>query len=212
MECELCEELYDESEHRPWILTPCGHCYCQDCLNKLINQSCPKCRGLVLSKTLNRGLLDVISSKSNTQRPTTARDSKIFQSLEKVFSELDNEKVALKLSRDEMIKESGEVVRKLQEQIQEETNRKMNILLQDAQSLLGQLDLLAGEHVREVNECVLFHNVDKEINEFEKNFASFNSLTELTEKHNDIKNMLNKRSRILIYLLFIYLVILRKIT
>ena len=73
---------------------------------------------LVLSKTLNRGLLDVISSKSNTKRPTTARDSKIFQSLEKVFSEIDNEKLTLKLSRDEKIKESGEVVHKLQGQIQ----------------------------------------------------------------------------------------------
>ena len=199
MECELCVELYDESQHRPWIFTPCGHCYCQECVNKLINQSCPKCRGRVLSKTLNRGLLDVISSNSNTKRPKTARDSKIFQSFEKFLSEIDKEKLALKRKCDEKHKEIDKCVRRLQEQIQEETNRKMNILLQNSQSLLDQLDTLARKHSREVNEIVSFKNVEEEINRFERNFASFDMLTELPEKHNGIKTMLNKKSRILIF-------------
>lgn len=196
MECELCLELYDESQHRPWIFTPCGHCFCQECVNKLTNQACPKCRGRILSKILNRGLMDVISSK----RPTTARDSKIFQSFETFLMEIDKEKLALKQKCDEKHKEIDKCVSRLQEQIHEETNRKMSILLQNSQSLLDQLDTFARKHSREVNESVSFQNVEEEINKFERNFASFDMLTELPEKHDGIKNMLNKKSRILNFL------------
>jgi len=202
MECEICEELYNETNRQPYLITPCGHCFCLECCNKLIDQSCPKCRGLALSKTINRGLLDLINDSTNSiannkKRPTTARESKIYQSFDKLLSDIDEAKTKLKQKYEEKLKDSDEVVRLKHEQIQEETNRKMNILLKDTESLLNQLDAFAKAHAREVNECVAMQSVEEEINEFEKNFANF-SLNELNEKSNGIKKMVNKKGNSII--------------
>lgn len=47
MECRSCYEVYDEKERIPRNL-PCGHTYCQFCLNQILlmqkRLECPECR------------------------------------------------------------------------------------------------------------------------------------------------------------------------
>ena len=43
MSCQICGNDYDSIEHRPYLIVPCCHSYCINCLNKLIKQQCPRC-------------------------------------------------------------------------------------------------------------------------------------------------------------------------
>ena len=60
MECTICFNKYDEETHHPFLVIPCGHCFCMDCLNKIPTQRCPIDRKLIENKIINRGTLDVI--------------------------------------------------------------------------------------------------------------------------------------------------------
>ena len=44
-ECTICYEIRDKSVAR--IFVPCGHCYCFQCCEKILNRSCPKCRATI---------------------------------------------------------------------------------------------------------------------------------------------------------------------
>ena len=61
MECLLCFEFYDDGKHKPHSINPCGHHFCATCLDKIKNKTCPTCRGNIQSKTLNRGILELIN-------------------------------------------------------------------------------------------------------------------------------------------------------
>jgi len=67
MDCVLCYELFDESQYKPYSINPCGHYFCKVCLDKIKNNKCPTCRGNIQSKTLNRGILDLINPEKLIQ-------------------------------------------------------------------------------------------------------------------------------------------------
>ena len=43
-ECELCLEIYNQFERKPFSLVPCGHSICSKCSNSLERNVCPFCR------------------------------------------------------------------------------------------------------------------------------------------------------------------------
>jgi hypothetical protein len=43
IKCEKCKQTYDHSKHKPYVLTPCGHSLCIDCINRLDTSMCPLC-------------------------------------------------------------------------------------------------------------------------------------------------------------------------
>jgi hypothetical protein len=43
-ECELCLEVYNQFERKPFSLVPCGHSICSKCSNSLERNVCPFCR------------------------------------------------------------------------------------------------------------------------------------------------------------------------
>jgi len=43
-ECELCLEIYNQFERKPFSLVPCGHCICSKCSKCLERNVCPFCR------------------------------------------------------------------------------------------------------------------------------------------------------------------------
>ena len=71
MECSICNEDYDTKDHKPYTIFPCGHCFCLKCINLLTQQQCPNCRGILQSKIVNRGVLDIIeqSKQKSTNKP-----------------------------------------------------------------------------------------------------------------------------------------------
>ena len=59
-ECSLCLDQYNRAEKKPYLINPCGHCYCKSCLGRLQEQICPGCRGRFNFTTINRPILDLL--------------------------------------------------------------------------------------------------------------------------------------------------------
>eukprot|EP00906_Rhabdomonas_costata_P037456 RCo052753 len=69
-QCQRCFHDYDEHEHKPQQLNPCGHCACLSCTQELTGEGaprmpkCPWCRVQVHSIVENRGLILVPQENS----------------------------------------------------------------------------------------------------------------------------------------------------
>ena len=196
MECSICEENYNENEKKPYLLSPCGHCFCLSCTDQLIDRSCPMCRTYVESKTLNRGLLDLLNGSKMRPKTVIIRESKIFESFEKLFTSMDELKNSLKLKLDEKFKQSSELVQEKQEEIENEMSRKASLLHSDREKLLAQLSEYEKSYNKEVSECVSLANVEAEVSEFERDFSKLN-LNELNERSNKIQKMLHRKMHVL---------------
>ena len=48
------------SIRKPLVLAVCGHTFCSDCLNKMINKKCPQCRKKYKEKIPNFAILTLI--------------------------------------------------------------------------------------------------------------------------------------------------------
>lgn len=60
-ECSICNNDYDEVITKPFTIVPCGHLYCEICLNKLKNSECPECRVIIEKIIINRPFLNLIN-------------------------------------------------------------------------------------------------------------------------------------------------------
>ena len=70
MDCSICFERFDDEiiSNRPYLINPCGHCFCSSCLNDLSLQTCPICRVNIESKICNWQLIELITeSKSKSK-------------------------------------------------------------------------------------------------------------------------------------------------
>ena len=84
LDCKVCNDPYDEEEHRPRT-APCGHDYCTACVQALINNKlfvCPKCRqehkvDVVDDLLVNFGLIDVIRAFKTKDDPITKESKSI---------------------------------------------------------------------------------------------------------------------------------------
>ena len=67
MDCSVCLESFDDEiiSKRPYLINPCGHCFCSDCLNGLNTKICPNCRGKIESITCNRPLIELITERKS---------------------------------------------------------------------------------------------------------------------------------------------------
>lgn len=63
--CPICFELLIPPMHSPYILSPCGHNFCESCLKnnegKYI-RNCPCCRASIKTKALNIDLQNLITN------------------------------------------------------------------------------------------------------------------------------------------------------
>ena len=64
--CQICTNDYDEYDHQPYVITPCGHTICEECYVSLEYDRCPLDRRRIESSTLNRLVLDSITSPETT--------------------------------------------------------------------------------------------------------------------------------------------------
>jgi hypothetical protein len=63
MNCNICSQNYDKLERKPYILYPCCHTYCHECLSNL--KSCPHCSLSIESKKENIAFLDILNKSSS---------------------------------------------------------------------------------------------------------------------------------------------------
>ncbi len=56
MNCKICFENYDNINHKPMTLIPCGHSFCSSCVYEL--ETCSSCRKNISDRTPNYDLIE----------------------------------------------------------------------------------------------------------------------------------------------------------
>ena len=62
-ECSICNNEYNHITLKPFVITPCGHMYCEVCLQKIETDKneCPECRTHIANRVVCRLVLDLIA-------------------------------------------------------------------------------------------------------------------------------------------------------
>lgn len=74
--CKICYSFYDDNEKKPYIIAPCSHTICIDCLKKLLdtNSNCPFCKKEIKASINemkpNYELIDIINTIKNSNNDT----------------------------------------------------------------------------------------------------------------------------------------------
>ena len=131
MDCKICTEAYDQNEHTPYTINPCGHCFCLKCLNSLTSQLCPMDRTRIVSKTINRGILDILTDESLSELDSLKNT--LLRKLDAFESTLDV-KVKNKLE------ENSDIFLVLRSNIDSETQRQISKIFNDSEMLGIQLN------------------------------------------------------------------------
>ena len=63
-ECPISLDSYNDKDHKPIVLVPCGHSICEQCLKNLTNKVCPIDRIPFTSTTINYSLIGCLSEKT----------------------------------------------------------------------------------------------------------------------------------------------------
>ncbi|CAJ0922350.1 unnamed protein product, partial [Mesorhabditis belari] len=59
--CPICFDDYDQSSHKPMIISECGHTLCQTCVNRLVE--CPECRAPIQRVIVNFAFKNAIEER-----------------------------------------------------------------------------------------------------------------------------------------------------
>ena len=71
MKCSICSVCFDESQHKPHTLNPCGHCFCSKCISTLSKRECPECREKIKGENKNYGVLNKLTSSRRIKLSST---------------------------------------------------------------------------------------------------------------------------------------------
>ena len=89
MSCPICIENYNNTTCIPVTLTPCGHGTCQTCLDswngsgRSNSNTCPSCRQIITSSTINRTLLDIMDGELDSNNDNELENR---ETLETIFN------------------------------------------------------------------------------------------------------------------------------
>ena len=149
MECPLCYELYDENQNQPYSVNPCGHSFCNICLGKINKNNCPTCRCNIQSKTLNRGLLDLINSKTSIQEGTSHKNKKIKLFQNSLIEEVENLLGEWKSRKENQVKIFNKKIKSLIDDVEKDKVMKIAKIEADSQQIINRLRLVENNFNRE---------------------------------------------------------------
>ena len=93
--CKICYSLYDDKIKKPYIISPCSHTICYDCLREIIesNPNCPFCKREIKAPITemkpNYELIDIILTiKTSSIETKCVRCSDIIDTI--YFKEKNN--------------------------------------------------------------------------------------------------------------------------
>jgi hypothetical protein len=207
MECSICTEDFEETElKRPFTLSPCGHCFCMGCLNRLTLNRCPECRRFIEQKTLNRGLLSLIEKN----KATSTKMPKLFDTL---LNEVDDLKAQLKQSLDKKLKDNKTSIDQKRENMTKETQTKKTELeckKNELQCQINEVECKMNELLNAQNKSNEKFNLEEknfgiiansrakyefvveETEQFKNGISQF-SIAELFENSNNLKDMIKEK-------------------
>ena len=149
MECPLCFELYDEIQRKPFSINPCGHHFCNTCLGKINKKSCPTCRGKLQSKTVNRGLLDLINSETSIQNGINHNNKKIKLLQNSLIEEVENLIGEWKSRKENEMKIFNKKIKSLIDDVENDKVLKISKIEADSQQIINRLRLVENNFNRD---------------------------------------------------------------
>ena len=66
MNCNQCTVAYNTTVHKPIVLFDCFHYLCNDCVSKIEDNKCPKCKQEIKSKAVNWDTLELVEQNANS--------------------------------------------------------------------------------------------------------------------------------------------------
>ena len=132
-DCQICFNQYDSDKHKPCVIIPCGHTFCEECIVKIGNATCPLDRLDIKSTAVNRHAIDSLPSLLDLKKPDTS-----FKLLKDSLVDDLNEVSKCFLKQNSEVLESQK--RALRKRIDEEKKRKIENLENEAKNLLIHLD------------------------------------------------------------------------
>jgi predicted nuclease with TOPRIM domain len=127
MSCKKCLNKYNKINRQPFILIPCGHTFCSQCINDF--QSCYNCLSDINNKILNQDLFDLLNQDLyNLLSQREAATRKLNE------LELKNKLVKLNVNlKSDMIQEK---LKETEKEIIRKTNEKVDIIYNDQNDLI----------------------------------------------------------------------------
>ena len=168
MECSIFNETYNETNCKPHSLNPCGHSFCLKCIHSLMNKVCPICRETIQSTIPNFAMLEMLHNW--TPRPN-----------QNFLSDINDMKTSIHASLYKKQLEWRKYIDQMREKISEDTEDKLNRLLNDNAELNSQLDEVSS--YGESRLVDLNHQAETELERFEQSFSS-SSLNDLGHSSN----------------------------
>jgi hypothetical protein len=191
MECSICNENYDfESEHKPFSLNPCGHCFCLKCIKALTQKNCPVCRTYVMSEIPNYAIFDVIKESSTANFKLSSQIPLASNRETKIFKYTLNEMNELKQSLVDAFKkkqiECQNLIEEMKRKIQKETESKITQILSDSQKLMSHLDFIYFNVDEKLYDMSQIERIKIDLERLEKDLNNL-SLSELSKNENNLR-------------------------
>lgn len=184
MECSICNEDYDfESEHKPFSLNPCGHCFCLKCIKALTQKDCPVCRTYIMSKIPNYAIFDVLKESLQIPLTTSNREAKHFKY---TLNEMDELKQSLVDAFKKKQIECQHLIEEMKRKIQKETESKITRILNDSQMLMSHLDFIYFNVDEKLYDMSQIERIKIDLERLENDLNSL-SLSELSKNEANIR-------------------------
>jgi hypothetical protein len=150
MICQVCYNDFDGENHKPYLITPCGHSFCLQCLFKLSTPKiCPIDRQIIKSSAINRHVVDSLPLPPTTANLNSMSALDLLKkSLVDEINEYGNEIFTI---NKETIKNAATAIR---DKILKDRDEKIKILELDAKKTVESLDKITKNlvfHSRKVN-------------------------------------------------------------
>lgn len=168
--CEICFENYNEKDHLPIALFPCGHTFCDLCVQNLNNQICPACNQKFDKRAKNWAIINLIPRARIPEEYEKLKEiiDKSFGLIEKIVSmdsqtsrdyrnNLDWIRESINIRADDLIKRIRELQKSLIDRLDEFENKWKSLSEEmrnkDTQIKANLTEIDADISLEEVKTC-----------------------------------------------------------
>lgn len=128
MECEICVKPYDKSKRQPFVVSPCSHTFCIECLQKLDLKQCRTCNKEIRGKNTNWALLQLVpESNFDTLKAKVQNTFEQAESSRQNFEELRQNHFEENFKRIKMFKHEIKVQRELIDELLHNHYQSINL-------------------------------------------------------------------------------------
>lgn len=189
MDCKVCFEKYDKFEHKPIVIMPCGHTFCQRCLFDLKNKAfiCPTCRQEIKSKKPNYDLLEVLDMNL-----VVDSNGSLKQEITNLTKNINDSKVKFHLNCEQKLQENRTKFQLIKFEINQSTNQLINLIKENQEKLLYKADNIQNS----LNQQIKIYLNDKsfDLKQLDLNQLPTNELTIFKDELNVIKEDLELKT------------------